>query len=372
MSNRSSIFALFSFLVGVMLFGILSNVYAYAQQSSSSSPTLSAASPPTGSSSSKSVSPELKAKMCDPTNPSLKVVNATESHICGIPRTVKSNTSSANTPKASAVSPSPSIQQAPTTKPTSANITPPKQQQIKAVNNTHVNGISQPAGGAAGTTISQVSRPPSTKTSSSLPIDIAPQIKAVNQPHQPQQQSQLIPITRINATTGTNGTAGQNYTFSASSPAATSGKLLYLGYHDTTATTGSSTHGNSDSKDKSSQNSKPPTHSSSGSGSGSSSSTSSTNDNSQPKKIKRSSSSSTSSGTESSTPPHSRIIVTYNNNSPQTTKTTSTTKSSKNNSRSDNSSPKTDKSNTATRACFPGKKTTRTSNTNSDLTPYYT
>ncbi len=354
MSNTSSIFALFAFLVGVMLFGIWSNIHAYAQQSSSS-PTLSAASPPTGNSVSKSISPELKAQMCDPTNPNLKVVNTTEAHICGIPKTVKPPLASAATPKTSTVSSS--IQEAPTTKPASANITAPKQQQIKAVNNTHVNGISRPADGAAGTTISQVTRPP-TNTSSPSSLAIAPQINAVNQ----LQQAPLIPITRIDGTTGTNGTAGQNHTFQATSPVAASGKLLYLGYHDTAATSSSSTHGNSGSKDKSSQTNKPPTHSSS---------SSSTNDNSPPKKVKKSSSS--SSGTESSTPPHSSIIVTYNNNSPQTTKTTSTAKLTKTHSSSDNTSPKTDKSSTATDSAFIGKKkTTRTSTTNSDLTPHYT
>ncbi|MFL6384780.1 MAG: hypothetical protein ACJ712_07400, partial [Nitrososphaeraceae archaeon] len=87
MSNTSSIFALFSVLVGILLFSIWSNTHVFAQQSSS--PTLSASSPPTGSSLSKPISSELKSKMCDPSNPSLKVVNTTEARICGIPKTVK-------------------------------------------------------------------------------------------------------------------------------------------------------------------------------------------------------------------------------------------------------------------------------------------
>ena len=88
MSHTSTIFALFPFLVGIMLFGIWSNIHAYAQQSSStsSSPTLSS---PTGNSVSKPISSELKAKICDPSNPDLKVVNTTEARICGIPKTVK-------------------------------------------------------------------------------------------------------------------------------------------------------------------------------------------------------------------------------------------------------------------------------------------
>jgi hypothetical protein len=48
---------------------------------------------------SSSLTPEQKAAMCDPNNPSsmLKSVNTTESHICGIPKTQSSNaTSSGN------------------------------------------------------------------------------------------------------------------------------------------------------------------------------------------------------------------------------------------------------------------------------------
>jgi hypothetical protein len=48
MSNTSSIFELFTFLINVMLFGVWSNIYAYVQQSSSSSRTLWASSLPTG------------------------------------------------------------------------------------------------------------------------------------------------------------------------------------------------------------------------------------------------------------------------------------------------------------------------------------
>src|SRR5919199_518931 len=79
MSNISSIFTVFLVLVGVMLFGIWSNIYVYAQQPSSS-PTLSTSSSPTGSSLSKPISPEVKAKMCDPSNPSLKVVSVSSSN----------------------------------------------------------------------------------------------------------------------------------------------------------------------------------------------------------------------------------------------------------------------------------------------------
>jgi hypothetical protein len=243
MSHTSTIFALFPFLVGVMLFGIWSNIHAYAQQSSSSSPTLS---PPTGNSVSKPISSELKAKICDPSNPDLKVVNTTEARICGIPKTVKPSLPS--TPPTSAVSSSspPPTQPLPTT-----TVAAPKQQQIKGVNNIH---------------------PTNTSSSSS---GITPQIKAVNQQLQKQP-----PVKEINGTTGinstttapinsieplspiiptrgatpVNNTAGQNYTFAATSPPPASNQILYLGYHSPTK----STHGNSGSKhDDSIDNSKP-------------------------------------------------------------------------------------------------------------------
>jgi hypothetical protein len=156
MNHTSSIFALFSVLVGIMLFGIWSNIHAYAQQSSS--PTLSA--PRTGGSVSTTISPELKAKMCDPSNPSLKVVNTTESNICGIPKTVKPPSLSAATPSISAVSSSlPPQQTTTTTKPTAvASVAAPRkqqqQQQIATTNNN--NSVSRPTGGATGATIAPV------------------------------------------------------------------------------------------------------------------------------------------------------------------------------------------------------------------------
>jgi hypothetical protein len=50
-----------------------------------------------GQANTTSLTPEQKAAICNPSNPKLKVVNTTESHICGIPKTVKphiSNTTS--------------------------------------------------------------------------------------------------------------------------------------------------------------------------------------------------------------------------------------------------------------------------------------
>ena len=91
MSKKRSIFAVFSLLVsGLLLFAIWSNIHAYAQQQPLPSQSRSADSLNT-----TKTSAELKAKICNPGNPSLKVVNATESRICGIPRTVKPHTSAA-------------------------------------------------------------------------------------------------------------------------------------------------------------------------------------------------------------------------------------------------------------------------------------
>ena len=73
------------FLAGaVLVFAIWGNISAYAQQSSTPSTI---------------ISPELKAKMCNPSNPDLKVVNTTEARICGISKTIKPPLASAATPK---------------------------------------------------------------------------------------------------------------------------------------------------------------------------------------------------------------------------------------------------------------------------------
>jgi hypothetical protein len=63
------LFTIFLAVGGVLAFAIWGNIYAYAQQSSTASTI---------------IYPELKAKMCNPSNPDLKVVNTTEARICGI------------------------------------------------------------------------------------------------------------------------------------------------------------------------------------------------------------------------------------------------------------------------------------------------
>ncbi len=79
------LFTIFLAVAGVLVFAIWGNIYAYAQQSSTPNTI---------------ISPELKAKMCNPSNPDLKVVNTTEARICGISKTIKPPlASAATTPK---------------------------------------------------------------------------------------------------------------------------------------------------------------------------------------------------------------------------------------------------------------------------------
>ena len=61
------------------------------------------------------LTPAQKAAMCDPNNPSLKFVNTTESHICGLPKSIPSNstTSSTELPTPTTPPPPPSTTQQP-------------------------------------------------------------------------------------------------------------------------------------------------------------------------------------------------------------------------------------------------------------------
>jgi hypothetical protein len=229
MSNISSIFTLFSLLSSVLIFGIWSNINVYAQQPSFSATPLS----PTHSSRSTTISPEVKAIMCAPGSPSLKVVNTTEARICGVPKTVKSNTTTAAaipSTSTTAVSSSPT-----TTKLLAANIVAPKQQKI-----TTPPAASQLPKRTTGVSKETTALNPSDKPSSpSSTSAIAPQVNAISKKHQ--QQGQLQPVT-------SNVTAGRNYTFATTSPAVTADTLKYLGYQGsaTAVNSGSS----SDSKDK--------------------------------------------------------------------------------------------------------------------------
>ena len=54
------------------------------------------------------LTPAQKAAMCDPNNPSLKFVNTTESHICGLPKSASPNsTTTAQLPTPTTPSPPP-------------------------------------------------------------------------------------------------------------------------------------------------------------------------------------------------------------------------------------------------------------------------
>ena len=242
MNHTSSIFTVLSVLVSTLVFAIWSNTHVYAQQ-------LSSSSPPAGSSSSLSttkISPELKAKMCDPSNPSLRVVNTTESHICGIPKTVKLPTLSATLP-----STSPAVSSSSITKPAIASLAAPKQQQhqqqqqITTINNNKNNAVSRSTRATTGAaTTAPVSNPSSRTLSSSSTI--APQVNTINKLHQQQLQQQQIVKT-------SNSTAGQNYTFASTSPAVASDKLLYLGYHADDSSSKGKSSSNSDPKSSTSQ-----------------------------------------------------------------------------------------------------------------------
>ena len=267
MNHTTLTVTVFSFLVGTLVFAIWSNTHVFAQQlpSSISSSSAAAGNRSSSNSSSNTIPSGLKAKMCDPSNPDLKVVNTTESRICGIPKTVKPSLLSPSptaTPRSSAAasssspsSPLPSPQKTTTTTATAtkprtsatnaATLTPKHQQQIVTTNNKNATDASSRSTtkSVAGATLAPVSNP-SNKSLLASSSAIAPQVKAINQ----QQHKQ--PITRINSTTAhlkaaneqqqlapsqitlINGTDGQNYASVTSSPTLPSGKLLYLGYHD--------------------------------------------------------------------------------------------------------------------------------------------
>jgi hypothetical protein len=59
------------------------------------------------SSEAQQISPEEKAKMCNPDNPSLNFVNSTESEICGIPASTPTSNSSSPSPSSQSESPTP-------------------------------------------------------------------------------------------------------------------------------------------------------------------------------------------------------------------------------------------------------------------------
>jgi hypothetical protein len=237
-AHTSLTLTFFSILVSILLSAIWSHANVYAQQISSSS-----------GGGTSTLSSELKAKMCDPSNPSLKVVNTTESNVCGIPKTVKP--SLASTPPTSAVS-SPTASTINPTSTTSMAVPPPKQQQITNTSNKSNNAAKGPA-------ITPISK--SNSRSLLVAPTIAPQTSQQEQLQQPQPPLLL---------TKSNNTAMLNYTFTSTFPAVTPGKLVYLGYHDDISdnslavkkSTAKSDHSTSDSDSKDKRNSDTNPHSS--------------------------------------------------------------------------------------------------------------
>jgi hypothetical protein len=217
MNNTFSISAVLSVLTGLMLFGIWGNIQVYAQPAADSS---------------SSISPQVKAIMCDPSNPSLKVVNTTESHICGIPKTVKPSLSS-STPPTPALS-STTQQTKPSITPIIA--TPSKQQEIPSTsNNVGANLRIAPISNLA------------TKQLSSTTTTIAPQ--AIQQQQEQQPQPQILPLAAIN-----NNTIALNNTLSTASSLVGAGKLTYLGFHGSDSSRRSDNGDGSDSSHSSGSN----------------------------------------------------------------------------------------------------------------------
>ena len=276
MNNTFSISAVLSVLTGLMLFGVWGNIQVYAQPSSSSS----------AADSSSTISPQVKAIMCDPSNPGLKVVNTTEAHICGIPKTVKPSLSSSTAPTPAVSSTTTATQQ--TTKPSLNPIeviklpTTSKQQEITTTGNNV----------ADKTRIAPTSNP-ATKPLPSTTTTIAPQAIHQQQQQQEQQsQPQILPLTATS-----NNTITLNNTLSTASPLLGPGKLTFLGFH------GSGSSSRSDNGDGSGG-----THSSSSSvkhSSDTKSSSSSKNEHSSDTKSTHSHSTSSSSSSHAKSSSHS-------------------------------------------------------------------
>jgi hypothetical protein len=145
---------------GIPLAAILTSTAGVYAQQLSSLPTDSSLSTTT-------ISAKAKAEMCDPSNPSLKVVNTTESHICGIPKTIKNTTTTAAA--------TPAVSSSTTQTTNSSNLTTPKQQQIATTNNNNPASASNSAAAQRVAPVSNVSN-----KSSSLTSTIAPQANAIN------------------------------------------------------------------------------------------------------------------------------------------------------------------------------------------------
>jgi hypothetical protein len=176
-------------VVLVTLHGFGDSAFAQAQNNVTSSP----------------LTPQQKAALCKPGD---NFVNDTESSECGIPPTPTNNTTT----------------------------TPPSSSSSAAANNTagaEVPSKSLVSSLASGTTTAAVSNPTRSPLLSSQST-VAPQAMLAQG-----SQQQLATIA--------NGTDGQNYTFSSTSPVVGSGKLTYLGFHGISSSTDNGSTGKSGS-----------------------------------------------------------------------------------------------------------------------------
>ena len=282
MNHTASVLMLFSIIVGVLIFGIWSNTYAYAQQASS--PSLSGPASQQHVSKIKITSPTRGQQVPiakDLTISGTSIDNAT-SNDCKVSAIVNKARPYQNT---TAIGPGRAADYSKwsfvlaskytTIKPGQNRITAkyecandPDTTSFSSVNVTGVQGTGATASSTKPTTTAAAAAPslkkqqqvsttnavsPSTgyvtwaiigslrkvsetsSSSSASPSSIAPQVKAINQQQAAPQSPQLPqPITPINTTTAANHTADQSYTFAAAtaaSPTAAPDQMLYLGYH---------------------------------------------------------------------------------------------------------------------------------------------
>ena len=239
--------------LGIPLAATLASTFsAYAQQLSSS-PSANLPSTTT------TIYAKLKAELCNPSNPSLKVVNTTEARICNIPKTVKNTTTSSLSPSSptttstSVASPS-TTQTAASAAQVSSKVNP--KQQVATTNNSNVSlrtnsaTISAPYDTTSNVDNKPIPSPSSSPSSSPSPTTtIAPQVGVVSQGNAIHPQQSPPPI----IATVSNGTNGQHSTPVSVSPLPGSDKLVYLGYNTGAgASTGTDLTGKSTANTKSS------------------------------------------------------------------------------------------------------------------------
>src|ERR1051325_6836 len=281
MNHTASVLMLFSSIFGVLVFGIWSNIYAYAQQASS--PSLSGPASQQHVSKIKITLPKRGQQVPiakDLTISGTSIDNATSNDCKGsvIVNKVRpyqnttaigpgratdySKWSFALASKYTSIKPG---QNRITAKYECAN--DPNTTSFSSVDVTGVQGTGATASSTKPATTAAAAAPslkkqqvsttnavsPSTgyvtwaiigslrkvseasSSSSASPSSIAPQVKAINQQQAAPQSPQIPqPITPINTTTAANHTADQSYTFAAAtaaSPTAAPDQMLYLGHH---------------------------------------------------------------------------------------------------------------------------------------------